>query len=90
MRPEPLTKREGVVGTHTYFFDAYDGELLFSDTEGSSFADAFDMRREASRILMELAADNISGEEMDRKLTVVARNADDGSRTTMTITFART
>lgn len=89
-RRAALAKREGDAGAHTYFFDAYDGDDLFADTEGTNCANPADMRWQASRILMELAFDNISSEDRDRKLTIVARRGRTERRTTMTLTFART
>lgn len=78
------------MGPHTYFFDAYDGDDLFADTEGTNCANPAEMRLEASRILIELASANISSEDRDRKLTIVARRGGNALRTTMTLTFART
>lgn len=83
-------RRERDAGAHTYFFDAYDGDELFADTEGTNCASPADMRLEASRILMQLAFDNISSEDRDRTLTIVARRGRADRRTTMTLIFART
>jgi len=88
-RVAPAKPEEGA-GSNTCFFDAYDGDELFADTEGTNCATPAEMRLEASRILMELASANISSEDRDRKLTVVARHGRSAPETTMTLTFART
>ena len=76
------------MGPTTYFFDAYDGDALFADSEGTDCANLADMRFEASRILLELAHDNISSDDRLRKLTIVARSSARERSTTMTLTFA--
>jgi len=73
----------------TYFFDAYDGDALYADTEGTNCPTATDMRIEASRILMELASDNVSGEDFHRVLTVVARSSGSEQGSRMTLKFSR-
>jgi hypothetical protein len=81
--------RQGAANNRTFFFDAYDGEALFADSEGTNCASFAAVQFEASRILLELAQDNISSVERFRKLTIVARNSADEPGTTMTLTFAQ-
>lgn len=75
------------MGGTTYFFDAYDNDALYADSEGIKCRTLADMRREASRILMELATDNFSADDRLRKLTVIARSGAHEGGTTMTLTF---
>jgi hypothetical protein len=82
-------RRQRDVGAVIYFFDAYDGDALYADTEGTNCATAANMRLEATRILMELASDNFSDEDRLRTLTVVARSAGNEQGGRMTLTFSR-
>ena len=72
-----------------YFFDAYDGDRLFADSEGTRCHSLEVVREEATRILLEIAHDNISGTELSRTLMVVARDAHQAISAEIRLTFSQ-
>ena len=70
-----------------YYFDALDGDDLYSDSEGQQCRDA-DMAREvALRLVLELAGDNFGSGDGTRRLQVLARRAGNPTELAYTLTL---
>lgn len=57
-----------------YFFDLYDGDGLFADTQGTEFENDTLAHREASRTLTEITRDILPSDGAWRDLRIVVRS----------------